>query len=253
MTAPPVQTKPADIKIPLEVMRTGHIAVRAYINGKGPFRLGLDTGSPVTFVTNVCAVKAGLMNAAEAKQEVMIRLPRRASEVRIGDASVKNLEVMIIDHPTVQLIGQLDGGLDGLVGFTFFSRFKMLLDYPIKRATLTPNSYQPTDLIQSLYQRVMGATSAAKVIAPAGLWGLAVAKTDSSPGVTIQKVYPGTPAESAGLRPGDRLLEIEGRWTEAPLDVAEAARWIKPGQTAAVKLLRDGVEVVVRVRVAVGV
>src|SRR5262245_54331032 len=43
------------IVIPLEVLRTGHVAVKVNINGKGPFRLALDTGSPVTFVSNACA------------------------------------------------------------------------------------------------------------------------------------------------------------------------------------------------------
>ena len=29
--------------------------------------------------------------------------------------------------------------------------------------------------------------------------------------LTIDKVVPGTPAERAGIRPGDRILEVEGR------------------------------------------
>src|ERR1051325_588030 len=60
------------ITIPLEILRTGHAAVKVSINGKGPFRLALDTGSPVTFVSNTCAVKVGLLSREEAATQSFV-------------------------------------------------------------------------------------------------------------------------------------------------------------------------------------
>src|SRR5262249_51918588 len=88
------------ITVPLEVLRTGHAAVKVTINGKGPFRLALDTGSPVTFVSNACAAKIGILTKEEAASPALFQLPRSVKTIEVGGAKLKDLSVMIIDHPT---------------------------------------------------------------------------------------------------------------------------------------------------------
>jgi C-terminal processing protease CtpA/Prc len=50
--------------------------------------------------------------------------------------------------------------------------------------------------------------------------------------LTIDKVMPGTPAERAGIRPGDRILEVEGKQVAGTkaLDLKSSATRM-PGQT----------------------
>ena len=83
------------------------------------------------------------------------------------------------------------------------------------------------------------------MLAPAGQWGLRAEKDgkDEEAGVTVREVLPGGAAAAAGLKAGDRLLTIDGRWTDSVADLYEAAGRIKPGTTVKVTVKRAGKEV----------
>ena len=49
--------------------------------------------------------------------------------------------------------------------------------------------------------------------------------------MTIKEVLPGSPAAAAGLKVGDRLLTLDGRWTDSLADLYTAAGYVKPGET----------------------
>src|SRR5205085_10594021 len=93
-----------------------------------------------------------------------------------------------------------------------------------------------------------------KFLAPAGQWGFSVGKdaNDEQPGVTVQHVVAGSPAAQAGLQTGDRLLTVDGRWTDSVADCFVAATYVPAGATARLTVLRDGKEVVLKVRVQSG-
>jgi two-component system, NtrC family, sensor kinase len=59
-------------------------------------------------------------------------------------------------------------------------------------------------------------------------------------GVTAFGVAPGTPAASAGIRPGDLLEAIDGQFVEGPSDVSNLLRRAKEGQPVTYRLLRLG-------------
>ena len=59
----------------------------------------------------------------------------------------------------------------------------------------------------------------------------------------MKEVRPGSAAAAAGLRAGDRLLTLDGRWTDSVADCYQAAEAVTPGQAAEVVLRRDGKEV----------
>jgi serine protease Do len=61
-------------------------------------------------------------------------------------------------------------------------------------------------------------------------------------GVLISDVVPDSPAGKAGLKPGDILLEFEGKRTEVPSDLQRAVGLATPGQDTKVKVWRDGNE-----------
>jgi serine protease Do len=68
-------------------------------------------------------------------------------------------------------------------------------------------------------------------------------------GVLISDVVADSPAGKAGLKPGDILLEFEGKKTEAPADLQRAVGLTSPGHAAKVKVWRDGNERSLEVRI----
>jgi len=68
-------------------------------------------------------------------------------------------------------------------------------------------------------------------------------------GVLINEVVPDSPAAKAGLKPGDILIEFEGRPMEGPGDLQRAVGLTSPDRTAKVKVWRDQGEKTVEVRV----
>ncbi len=61
-------------------------------------------------------------------------------------------------------------------------------------------------------------------------------------GQAISQVFPNTPAEQAGFRPGDELRALDGRSVEDPAVIGQVAR-ANPGRPVTATVLRDGEEV----------
>jgi serine protease Do len=68
-------------------------------------------------------------------------------------------------------------------------------------------------------------------------------------GVLISDVVPESPAGKAGLKPGDILLEFEGKKTDGPADLQRAVGLASPGQATKVKVWRDGSERTLEVKI----
>lgn len=238
--------------VPLEVLRTRHVAVQTKINGEGPFRLVLDTGAPITFINRRVAVKLGLMKPDAAKQPAMLGMGGQVKvrSLEVGSVKAEDVPVMILDHPIVEMIGQVEGGIDGIVGYTFWARYRMTLDYQAKQATFASSDYKPQDVLASVMARLMNTDDRAPVISPAGLWGMEAAVEKGK--VVVKRVTPGWPAAQAGLRPGDRIKTINRRWTDTFPELLDALAHARPDQPAAMVIDRSGTEVRVEVRPRTG-
>jgi serine protease Do len=68
-------------------------------------------------------------------------------------------------------------------------------------------------------------------------------------GVLVADVVPDSPASKAGLKPGDILLEFEGKKTEEPADLQRAVGLASPGNTAKMKVWRDGAEKTIELKI----
>jgi serine protease Do len=68
-------------------------------------------------------------------------------------------------------------------------------------------------------------------------------------GVLINEVMPESPAAKAGIKPGDILLEFDGRSMDGTGDLQRAVGFFSPDRTARVKILRDQAEKLVEVKV----
>ena len=63
---------------------------------------------------------------------------------------------------------------------------------------------------------------------------------DSSGGATIVEVRPGTPAEEAGLEPGDRVVSADGEQIDSPEELTGLIGSKAPGDQLELELVRDG-------------
>jgi serine protease Do len=68
-------------------------------------------------------------------------------------------------------------------------------------------------------------------------------------GVLVSDVVPDSPAGKAGIKPGDILLEFEGKKTEVPGDLQRAVGLASPGHQTKVKVWRDGGERTLEVKI----
>ena len=68
-------------------------------------------------------------------------------------------------------------------------------------------------------------------------------------GVLVSDVVPDSPAAKAGLKPGDILLEFEGKKTEEPADLQRAVGLTSPGNAAKIKVWRDSGERTVELKI----
>jgi S1-C subfamily serine protease len=151
-----------------------------------------------------------------------------------------------MDHPTVELMSRVLGRIDGIVGMSFFGRYRTTIDYQAKELTFVPSGFVPPDAMDNMMKNLMNAGNddKQKVVRPAGLLGIEVArdKDDTRSGVRVTRVLAGGPAARAGLLLGDRLLVLDDRWTDSVIDCFTAASHLRPGTTVHATILRDGKE-----------
>jgi hypothetical protein len=248
------------IVVPFELLTSRHMAVQVKINGKGPYRLVFDTGAPMNLINNKIAKESGVIDPKGKKSGFGLFGAMGAHEAKtlqIGDAKLEKVATVVMDHPTVMAISEALGPIDGIIGFPFFARYKMTVDYKKKELTLVPNGYKPGDYLEGMMNKLMDAqqSKAPKILAPAGLWGLSLGKEsgDDEAGVTVKESLGGGAAAAAGLKPGDRVLTIDGRWTDTIADAYLAATLVKAGREAVVVVKRGGKEIQLTVKVAKGV
>ncbi len=88
-----------------------------------------------------------------------------------------------------------------------------------------------------------GSATAAAAPSPAAsrraATGIVPDMTDQGEGVRVGSVQPGSGAEAAGLKPGDRLLALGGVKTPSLKALADVLRELHPGQTVEAEFSRD--------------
>ena len=143
-----------------------------------------------------------------------------------------------------------NGRFEGLVGYPFFARYQVTIDYQAKTMTLVPSPYLPTDTKEKMTRRLTEG-SVAKFFSPSESIGIQISKPekDQAAGVVIAAVMSKGPADDAGIKPGDRLLTLDGRWTDSVEDCYAALSGIVSSRSVAATVLRDGKELSVELLV----
>lgn len=235
----------APSKVRFELLASNHVVVNARLNGKGPYRLIFDLGSPVTLLSSKAAEAVGATEKNAPKAFLFVRpVEGKLKTLEIGALKAEDLSVMVMDHPSLKLMGEMLGQpLDGILGYTFFARYKLTIDYKARELTFVPVDFAVRDLFKDMQTRMSGPKVAkTRVLAPLGYWGLEIGAATENGGVPITAVRADSPASRAGLRVGDVLTSIDGRWTASITDTFTAAAAAKAGTPVDVVILRDGEE-----------
>src|SRR4051812_47216981 len=146
----PAEKKPAEKKaepkpvvVPFELLTSRHMAVQVKINGKGPYRLVFDTGAPMNLINTKIAKASGVLGDKAKKPALGLfgaMGQHQMKTLEIGGAKLANVPTVVMDHPTVAAISEVLGPIDGIIGFPFFARYRMTVDYQKKELTLVPNN-----------------------------------------------------------------------------------------------------------------
>ncbi len=130
--------------VPFELLNN-HIYTKAWINGKGPFRIQVDTGGhnilmPRTAKTLGLEV-TGQSPANGAGQGTAISGYARVNEIKVGAAIIRNQEVFVLQYHPDAVEGFAG---DGMIGFEALRRFVTRIDYGKKTLTLIkPAAFRP--------------------------------------------------------------------------------------------------------------
>lgn len=124
--------------VPFELLNN-HIYVQVKLNGKGPFRLLCDTGG-ANIVTPALASSLGLKSegalqgrgVGEKSEDVALT---KIETVQVGDVTVKN-QVFAV-YPLASFESVEDVPQSGLIGYEFFKRFVVRIDYEASQLTFT--------------------------------------------------------------------------------------------------------------------
>jgi membrane-associated protease RseP (regulator of RpoE activity) len=244
--------------VPFSMLPSNHMLVQAMINGKGPYRLIFDLGAPITLLSNQVSEASGVVKADAPRSFLFsMRGEAEVAKLQVGDLTTTKLPVIVFDHPALKILGDMLGRpVDGIIGFTFFARYRTTIDYQANQMTFEPVNFPIRDLLRELPNRLTGPkTARRRMLAPQGLWGLRLGRPVrdiDSPGVPIVEVLPGSPAALSSLKPGDVLTTLDNRWTTSVADAYAAAAAAEPGREIRVVILRDGKEQTLTVRPADG-
>ncbi len=246
---------PEEYQVPYRLTDTKHILVRARINGKGPFRFIVDTGSPALFVSTALGRKLGIT----ADKDGWAVFPRFEVEGGIVLNQVKGR----LDDP-YQLEGMNKSGvagveLHGILGYNVLARFRLTIDLSKDKMTWQPLGVEPPlpEINGKAVDAFAGVNKALTEAGPkvergTGLRGfLGVTLGEKAGAVVVESVLEGGPAQDK-LRPGDRITAVHAKPIKT---VAEMHRMVAPwseGDDVEMTVLRDGAKRSVRVRLGKG-
>lgn len=125
---------PDSTAVPIELLDGDRAVVLATLNGQGPYRLAVETGSPDVMLASRIVSDLGLPSAGLHGSDSLFHL----DSLRIGDVVVEGLAV-----------GSDDGfarlGVDGVLGLEAYANFLLTVDYPGARLILSRGSLPAPD------------------------------------------------------------------------------------------------------------
>jgi hypothetical protein len=225
---------------PFEMTGTNHFYVEVKLNGEGPFRLIFDLGAPVTLLSNKAARDSKTIKPGK-RPSLLMGMSGEGSvkEMQFGDATAKDIPVMIFDHPAITAMSDILGKrFDGILGYTFFARYRTTIDYEKKRLWFEPVRETTENVVAALPDRMLNPSAKAvtRVVVPrTNSIGIQVEMQPGDkaaavpPALKITEIRPGGPAAKAGLQVGDILISFGPHWLFSTADLADALHGAEAG------------------------
>ena len=235
--------------------------VRVKLNGKGPFNFLLDTGAPAMIMTEALAKKTGVKlkdgtGEFDLQIEGGIHLPK-AEGIAIDMFQLKGMNAM----------GMAGVELHGVLGYNILAQFRIQYDFTDDRLLWTKLKYDPPKMerigggkggqggleFMGNMMEVLGPLFFGKVtfdVRPRGFVGLML--TEDTDGVEVGKVVGDTPADKAGLKEKDRIIEAGGKKVAKAADLFRALDKLGEGDTLKIKISRDGEEKAITIKLGRG-
>lgn len=249
----------ATFQVPFRLTDTNHFLVRVRLNGKGPFNFLVDTGAPALFVSTDTAKTIGL---AASKTEFWTPVDRMEFE---GGPVLVGLKARVEDPfqlVSMNALGLPGASIDGILGFTILARFRIEIDPTRPEMAWTKLDYKPADPfvpkgvtksapppevaamnllgpVAKGMAALMGKQPEEQLL-PRGSLGLELGLSPTEEGVTVASVWKGSPADQAGLKPGDRLLKVGGKAIGSLAAAGAVAETIRVNQRVEISYRRQG-------------
>ncbi len=101
----------------------------------------------------------------------------------------------------------------------------------------------PINVLKSDIERIVKRTGADVDVSPAGEPWVGIELDETDDGLVVQRVYAKSPAERSGVRKGDLVRRANGRKTLTTKTFAETLRPLRPGDALSLRVLREGREI----------
>ncbi len=234
---------------PFEMTGTNHFYVEVKLNGEGPFRLIFDLGAPITLLSNKAARDSKTIKPGKRPSFLMgMSGEGTVKEMQFGDSTAKDIPVMIFDHPAISAMSEILGKrFDGILGYTFFARYRTTIDYQKKRLWFEPVRETTENVVTALPDRMLNPSAKVptRVVVPrTNTIGIKVEMepVDTAaavpPVLKIAEVRPDGPAARAGIQVGDVLISFGPHWLFSSADLADALHGAEPGTKLELVVLR---------------
>jgi hypothetical protein len=134
LDAAPTAAAPDSTQVPMELLDGSRAVVSTTLNGRGPYRLLVETGSPHVLLSSPLLATLALTPAGMDGADSLFQL----DSLRVGDVVVRRLAVGRGDE--IQRLG-----VDGVLGLDAYADLLLTLDYPAGRLTLTRDTLPTAD------------------------------------------------------------------------------------------------------------
>jgi hypothetical protein len=245
------KTTAETFQVPFRLTETQHVLIRAKINGRGPYNFIVDTGAPALFVATAVAKQLDVSpdkNGWGTFQKFEIE----------GGVVVPNAKGRV--ETPFQLegmngLGLAGAELHGILGYTLLAKYRLEFDFTKDKMTWTKLDFEPPppaglmgkggapgglDALGGI-MKFMGRLLGKKADPDLRMRGfLGVELADVGGAIEIKAVLSNSPADRAGLKPGDRISHFQGKAVSNRAGLERQAAVLAPGQTARVTRVRAG-------------
>jgi serine protease DegQ len=236
-------------QVPYKLTDTEHVLVRAKINGKGPFNFIIDTGAPLLYVMTDVGKKLGL----KADEKGWTTLDRFEIEGGVVGTKVRCRVETPFQLEGMNSMGLAGVELHGIIGYTVLAQYRLEFDFTRDKMRWTRLAFTPPvplpagvakgDMsgleamagLMKLASFLMGPRPKIE-IAPRGFLGVELLELEGA--VTIRGVLLGSPADKAGLKPGDRVSRVNDKTVSDVGEVTRLASKVRGGHTLRFTVVR---------------